>query len=265
MRRGSLFWGAILILFGGLLLANNFGLLPAGTNVFGLIWPVLLIVLGIMGIAQAFSRRSARAEMLRIPQEGASSARITLRHGAGELNLNENAGSGELLDGSFNGGVENHVQRKVDSVSVELQAPETSIPFFTPFDSGRLRWDIGLNRDVSLSLNIETGASQNRLDLKNLLVKDLRLATGASSTEIHFPANAGETRAVLKSGAATVNAYVPAGVAARIQVDSGLSSINIDTARFPRVGNRYESPDFASAENRLSLDIETGVGSISVH
>lgn len=265
MRRGPLFWGTILILFGSLLLANNFGLLPPGTNVFSLIWPVLLIVLGIMGITQAFSRRSSKAEILTIPLEGATSARIVLSHGAGELNLNDQAGAGELLDGAFNGGIENHIQRSTDSVSIDLKAPDISFPFYVPFDSDRLRWNIGLNRNIPLSLEIETGASQNTLDLKNLLVKDLRLATGASSTEIYFPSNAGETRAVLKSGAATVSAFVPAGVAARIEVDSGLSSINIDTARFPQHGDGYESPDFASAENRLILEIETGVGSITVH
>ena len=79
-----------------------------------------------------------------------------------------------------------------------------------------------------------------------------------------LPANAGLCTTKIESGAASVVIQVPAGVAGKIYVQSGLSGINIDTSRFMHSGSYYESPDYASATNKVDIRIETGVGSVSV-
>jgi hypothetical protein len=57
---------------------------------------------------------------------------------------------------------------------------------------------------------------------------------------------------------------VPAGVAARIRTKMGLGGSDIDTARFPRVGDGWESPDFATAANRVEIEAQGGLGSVTV-
>ena len=42
MRRGSLFWGAILVILGILILLDNLGVL-AGVSIWNVFWPLLLI------------------------------------------------------------------------------------------------------------------------------------------------------------------------------------------------------------------------------
>jgi hypothetical protein len=116
-----------------------------------------------------------------------------------------------------------------------------------------------------LYLELETGANEARIDLSELLVTDLRLGSGASSTQITMPANAGSTRAKISTGAASVKVRIPQGVAARIQARGGLASILVDSARFPRSSGIYESSDYAAATNKIDLDIETGVGSVEVN
>jgi hypothetical protein len=58
--------------------------------------------------------------------------------------------------------------------------------------------------------------------------------------------------------------FVPEGVAASITIDSGVSSVNVDEGRFPKAGDRYESPDFESAQNKLTLDIDVGAASLDL-
>ena len=128
-----------------------------------------------------------------------------------------------------------------------------------------LDWSFGLNSGLSLRLEFETGAGEARIDLTHLQVTDLRLQTGASSTDVTLPADAGQTQARIEAGAASVTVRVPSGVAARIRVAGGLASINVDRDRFPREGSIYLSPDYDTASNKVDLDIETGVGSIIVH
>jgi len=127
-----------------------------------------------------------------------------------------------------------------------------------------LDWNVGLNPDIPLDLVFETGASKSRIDLSALKVTELTIRTGASSTELVLPEKAGHTRARISSGAASVEVRVPVGTAARIRGTMGLGSLNVDGQRFPRKDSVYESDGFAAAENTVELDIEGGVGSVSV-
>ena len=67
-----------------------------------------------------------------------------------------------------------------------------------------------------------------------------------------------------ESGAASLTFEVPSGVAARIRTRMAIGSTQIDQARFPSTAGGYESPDFATAANRVEIDLQGGVGSVRV-
>ena len=279
MRNESVVWGFILVLLGGLLLAQNMGWLPANVNVWALIWPLVLVGMGLRMLQRSTRRGSSiEAEALRLPLDGAQSARISMHHGAGELRVDDQAGPDELLSGSFGGGIEQRVSRSGSEALVDLRVPSGNIPGMLPFAGDTLNWTVGLNPNVPLTIIMEVGASRNLLNLRNLQVRELHLQTGASSTEIDLPAHAGQTRATIRCGAASVELRVPPSVAARIHAGGGLASIHVDPLRFLRDasvagsgsggatvgGGDFRSPDYDTAENRIDLDIETGIGSVSI-
>ena len=121
-----------------------------------------------------------------------------------------------------------------------------------------------LSDTLPLELEIKTGASDNTVDLRDLKLTLFRLDTGASSTELDLPAQAGFTRAEIHSGAASVTVRVPHNVAARIRYQASAASVSIDPLRFPKSGAYYQSQDYESAENKVDLMIETGAGSVDV-
>lgn len=261
----GIFWGLVLVLLGGLLLLDNMGYLPANINVWAIFWPLVLIILGIRGVMQAFRPRSeASQEPLRLPLEGARRATVRVHFGAGELNIDDRAANDELVNGTFGGGVEHNLRRGTDETVVDLRMPSQNIPIVWPDGVNGRTWTVGLNPTIPMALDLEVGASSNRLHLRNLLISDLRVQTGASSTEIEMPARAGFTRAVVKSGAASVEVRIPEGVAARINAHGGLHGVSVDEMRFPRSGSEYRSPDYETAANRLDLEFETGLGSVQV-
>jgi hypothetical protein len=90
------------------------------------------------------------------------------------------------------------------------------------------------------------------------------LQTGASETRVLLPRAAGATRVRAEAGAASLILEVPAGVAARIRTRMALGNSRVDEARFPRVGDGYESPDYATAVNRIDVDVQGGVGSVRI-
>ena len=79
-----------------------------------------------------------------------------------------------------------------------------------------------------------------------------------------LPLAAGASDVRAEAGAASLTFIVPTGVAARIRSKMALGSNQVDEARFPRMGDGYQSTDYATAENRVDLDIQGGVGSVRV-
>jgi hypothetical protein len=268
MRRGSLFWGVIFIVVGGIWLLDQLGLL-AGIAVWDLVWPTFLILLGLWALFGATrSVRSAEVEQVTLPLEGAERAKVHLKYRVGRLRLGAGTGSTELIAGSFGGGLDHDMKREGDMLVLDMRLPYRGFPdMVVPWNWGRwagLEWVFSLNSEIQLELDIDTGASDAKLDLENLKVTDLRLNTGASSTEITLPAEAGFTKVEVDAGAASVGIQIPMGVAARIKAVGALAGVTIDKGRFPREGGVYQSPDYETAENKADIDIEMGAGSISV-
>jgi hypothetical protein len=262
MVRGRIFWGLVVLLVGILLLLDNLGYFP-GVNIWGLIWPVFLIALGGWILWNYFSKGSRQVEHVTIPTEGAQRARIRFQHGAGRIDISAGTSQESLIEGDFGGGVDVSKHQSDVGVEIRLKVPGNIFAFdWSPGQS--LDWSMRLNRDIPLTLSLETGASESRLDLSDLRVTDLELRFGAGSTSLTLPTNAGFTRVVIGSGVASLNVIVPQGVAARIHSSGGLSNISVSD-RFARNGNLYQSPDYENAVNKAEMDIEMGVGSVSIH
>jgi len=261
MVRGRIFWGLVVLLVGIMLLLDNLGYLP-GVNIWGLIWPLFLIALGGWILWNYFTRGSRQAEQIAIPIEGAERARIRFQHGAGRIDISAGGSQKNIIEGDFGGGLDITKEQRGDELDIKLNLPISIFPFdWSPGQS--LDWSVRLNREIPLSLSLETGASESRLDLSDIRVTELILKSGASSTMVTLPANASFTKVNIESGAASLKVIVPKGVAARIRSGGGLSNISVSD-RFPKSSGVYQSADYEGAANRVDMDIEMGVGSVSI-
>jgi hypothetical protein len=261
MRRGSLFWGTLLILAGLFFLLDSLNILDI--NVWGLIWPFFLISVGVWFL---LGRRAGwgggESESVSIPLEGAQRAHIKMRHGAGLLRVGSGAGADSLMTGTFDGGLDHQSRRSGDRLDVEMRVP-TRVFGFLP-GTVRLDWSVELNNQVDLSLDVGGGANEAKLDLSELKITNFVMKTGASGTEITMPAMAGHTKAKVESGVASVIIRIPDGVGGNIQAKGDLADISVDTQRFPRSGDTYKSTDYDEAENKIDLHVKTDVGSVKI-
>ena len=254
----SFTWPVVSIGVGLVLLASTTGTLGQGPlELIEEWWPVLLIALGAWFLIGAFVPRPGPNEELVVPLDGASDAAIRIKFGAGELATGK-AAPGNLVDGRFTGGV---VLRRDGAQSIEL-TQDTS--FGIPWLDRRSDWAVGLSGEVPLDLRIDTGAARARIDLSELVVRNLELRTGASETRIRLPRGAGATSVRAETGAASLVIEVPTGVGARIRSRMALGSTDVDQARFPRDASGYASADYATALNRADIDVQGGVGSVRI-
>jgi hypothetical protein len=252
---GSIAW----TLIGVVLLASTTGNLGKGPiELIDEWWPWLAVALGVWYLIGAVVPRGAGpTESLAVPLDGATEAVVRIRFGAGTLSIGA-AASGLLVDGSFRGGV---THRRSAPGRIELEQ-DTSHGW--PWFDRNHDWLAGLTAEVPLDLRIDGGASRNRLDLRELRVRNVELHTGASDTRIVLPRAAGATSIRAETGAASLTLEVPAGVAARIRSRVVLGNVQIDESRFPKSSGGYESADYATAENRVDIDVQGGVGSLRV-
>lgn len=260
-RSGSVFWAVILIVLGAIFLLQNAGILNVG---WGVLWPVLLIALGAWLLLGNFVR-SSRAEVSRtIPLEGARAAHLDVSHGAGELRIGASSDPSALVSNTLDGELKQRVRRDGDRLDVRLSQDRDWGFWMWPGNWGASsRWSMAINREVPLTMALHTGASDARIDLRELQVSDLTVEVGASALDLTLPAS-GRVSARVKAGAADVKVRVPEGVAARIRGVVGVGSLNLDQSRFPQRGGVHESPDYETAANRVELIVEGGAASVRV-
>jgi hypothetical protein len=264
MNRGTAAFGVLLIVVGVVLLAA----ILLGFDAWRVFWPTIIIAAGlwILWGATAVGRHAPESESASLQLEGAGSAALRLRHGAGRLHVTGGAAPGALFAGTFVGGVEVRSTRRGDILDADLSVPSPAFFFPFPWLGWReLSWDVRLSEAVPLALRVESGASQTMLDLTNLRVGELRVGTGASATEIRLPSAAGTTKVRIDGGAASVKLWVPQGVGARIRAEGGLSEIKVDRTRFPRQGIYHQSADYETAANKVDMTVQMGVGSVEVN
>ena len=110
MRNNAIFWAIILIGVGVLLLLGNLGIAVVSG---GAIWGLVLLALGAWLVwgALAAPRGRLEAQAASIPMADATDAVIRISHGAGRLTLAGGAPSGQLVAGSFGGGLDTKTDR----------------------------------------------------------------------------------------------------------------------------------------------------------
>ena len=263
MRRDQLVWGIVLVLLGGLMLANAMGIrLPNGNSLMNIFWPVLLILLGAWILLGVFLKRTPKTESASIDLQGASEADVTIKHGAGRFALHSGAEFNELAHGAFVGGVEYKAAKNGNRLEVRMR-PGTDLLSFPFAAVHHLDWDVSMNPYIPTSLELNLGATESTVDLSDMKITGLKVKTGASDLRMTLPLD-GRFNADFEIGAASTNLFIPDGMEARIQASLGAADLRIDQKRFPRKDGYYESARYETSRNAINIKISAGAASITI-
>jgi hypothetical protein len=127
----------------------------------------------------------------------------------------------------------------------------------------RVLWRVLVSGEKPLNVDARCDASEIDLDFSNTSADIRRLLLNASSGRLVLPSS-GRHTADIDINVSNLEIIVPAGTAARIDAEVGLGILDVDTARFPRQGGVWVSPDYDSASNRISVHIRCDVSTASV-
>jgi hypothetical protein len=299
VRRGGLVGPVILIGLGVVFLLNNLGILSWSMwDVIFRLWPVLLIAAGldiIIGRRSAWGSLLALAltlivlagalwlfgayartgqaglgEEIRQTLDGATEAEVVIAHSVGTLRveslLASRAESANLIEGTIRPGRGEKVARDFaiegEKATFTLRSEGVSVGPFPGGWGGQWTWNLGLNSDIPLDLEISLGVGQSDVDLRDLMVSELDMDMGIGQTTVTLPEE-GRFWARIDGAIGQTTIRIPEGLAVRVHVDTGLAARQLPHNYRCR-DDVCTSPGYESAEDRVDLDVSQAIGNVAV-
>ena len=215
----------------------------------------------------------------------AESVEVEIEMGAGELDVT--GGAAELLDAEFRFNVphwEPEVDYSVRNGNGRLTIKQPSTNGINLPSTYRYEWDIQLNDDVPLDLQVNVGASAGMVDLSGLNLQSLDLRSGAGDVSVWLGDTALETAVVdagvgrlvldlsgewqqdatidVNTGIGDLTVRVPRDVDVEINTDLGIGDLEADG--FARRGGAYVHDAEGGSDVTLTLDVDGGIGQITL-
>ncbi len=228
------------------------------------------------------------SEEIEQPLDDAEFAEINIDSSIGALSVDSLSNDENLIEGKIFS-VEREIIRQDyekdgDEISYYLSSDwKTGAPTsFTGYEKERLSWDLALTQEIPLDLNIDLGVGESTMDLAELEIVDLDLSIGVGQAKVKLPA--GEYRAdvdggvgqtiitlpdegVIKlnvsGGIGEIVINIPEGMEAKIYVDRGIAGFSAPSG-YIQDEDSYISPNYDDAENYIILNLDQGIGNISI-
>lgn len=270
---GLILRGTPLETLGGLVVAATFGLMFGG----------LIATGGDFGSfgacgdergATPFAAREGRLE---------GSSKIEIAFDCGELNVVAEEGSGWRVEGTDEDGSGPTIEAAADSLDVRDRAGDRA-PF--GFLGTKDSWQVTLPAGPALDIDASVNAADSTFDLRATELAAFGLAVNAGSARVDLgdarltgalevSVNAGSGRLVLPDGsfggnlsvnAGSLRMCAPEGAGLRIVMDTNITgSNNFEAQGLVRNGTSYETPGYATATDRITLEASANAGSITLN
>jgi len=303
MKPSHIFWGLLFVGLGLLVLINNFTTIFMDWATIWKLWPLTIVLIGLSILVKHQYGKSVIAGLAAIVLALAIFASFkTATHFISndfQINfgddadyefstsefteqydstlqfatLNFEAGAGEFIiaDTSNNLVAARTEGHKNNYKLTRLDTDSSSVIDFDMGDKAIFRFgkgyknkvDIALNNKPVWDMNFNVGAASMDFDLTKFKTKNVNVDMGAASIKIKLGNLYPETEISVDAGASDINIFIPKGSGCKIVTDGALSSKHF--SEFEKIdSDNYETDNFQEAVNKVYIEIDCGVSSISV-
>ncbi|MGX6443402.1 toast rack family protein [Neobacillus sp. K501] len=210
-----------------------------------------------------FAKGNEDSSNVNIDKDKAKELQLELNIGAGELNVSQ--GADEWVEGSIVytnkkwEPVVSYERKGKKGIAVIEQEHEG---IFNNVKIGEIKntWDLKLNDQVPIDLQVNSGASETKLDLNGLKIKDLEVNAGVGDITIDLSGKWKESFDVsLDMGVGQSTIILPSDVGVKIEISKGIGEAEL--SGFISKGNGvYVNEAFEDADVVINVSTELGVG-----
>ncbi len=227
---------------------------------------LVLILGGVSGCGLVNNAGNVLTENLSEPLNDATTAKIDIDTGTGNLTIDRLTGGEQLLASGTLQYFENlglptrTLVSFLGQATLTLKWGDSGAPCL-----GAIEWQIHLNPTVSSDITAHSGGGNIKLDLAGMAVTRVSADTGGGNVDVVLPDNASSLNVKASTGAGNVVVLVPSGIAAKIHATSGLGKVIVDS-RFSKIDDKtYQSPDYDGAANKVEITVNSGAGNVEVN
>lgn len=294
---GGLFIGLLLVAIGVCALLANLGILnQVAIERLWRISPVALIALGILVILyRTLSRRVAailgvlvgililggaisyaatgagvvgeRTFDFNGPVAGATEVKLVIHGGAVQLNVHGGADiGGDLYRAHLvTPGSGSDPTVTLNGSTLDVQMPDSS-GFWFFGNIGAREADITLNENVKWSVDIEGGAQSGTMDFSNVQLTGIAVNGGASNLTATLGLPGRDVPISIGGGASHLVFHAPQGVAAKVTINGGASSMHFDGENVSAFtgGATRQTSTYDTSTSRYTITVDGGASDVTL-
>lgn len=224
---------------------------------------ILLIALLIGGIGACVRVGELKEETQAVQLGEAETVDVELKIGTGELKLR--GGASELMEGYFLYNIDRwrpevayHVFGKRGTLKVR-QTKTSGMPI----GNAKNKWEISLNNEVPIDLEVDFGVGQGKLDFRGIKLKSLSIDMGVGELIVDLTGDRNMSLDVMiDGGVGSGTIYLPEEIGVRVKVDGGLGSI--DAIGMNKDGHVFTNDAYGKTDVLMDIEIDAGIGSLDL-
>jgi hypothetical protein len=288
------FLGIFTIAIGAIILINNLNIYPFGFNI-AVLWPLFIVFIGlslfkkknivstavgsVITIVCAvlffsivvsytvgslhFVYQSNITPIYIVKDINLEKAEIELNVGPGKVNV-YGVNSDNLIEGKFSTNVmkseiKQSISGTIQKVSISLQGKNGLMMKGSGLES---QFNVGIDENTPLDFVLNSGGSNNDVDLSEVKAENIKVATGASNFSLKI-GDSVDSSVIIEAGVSSIDLNLPEDAGVQIKIESGFSSQELQG--FSLVGdNTYQSLNYDSKERKINIEIMMGMASLKI-
>ena len=214
-----------------------------------------------------FTVGETKEEDKTIDASGEKELKVDLNIGVGKLEVKGSCD--KILDAKFTYNVERwrpgvDYSKTGDKGNLKISNPKGS---FNCINGNKVKnqWDISLNKDIPLSIDLEAGVVGDcNLNLSDMNLRQLIIEAGVGNVKVDASGDyKNDIDVKVEGGVGNTTIYVPENMGVKVNAEKGVGRINADG--FKKQGsNTFINDSYESSRNRMEVDVEAGVGNITI-
>jgi hypothetical protein len=203
-----------------------------------------------------------------VDSAGIESGTITLKMGVGELEVSSGAPSGSLVDGKLEYNVPSWKPKVVQAqggktAQLSIEQPSSTRTSSNSGGHTENHWTLQVAPTIPVTMDIECGVGNAKLDLGALKLRGLALNVGVGQIEVDLRGRPDHDYTVkIHGGVGETTVHLPTEAAIRANVQSGLVPVKVEGLE--KHGDTWESAGSGAAAPVIRLEVEGGIGQIKI-
>lgn len=287
-RIGRIFWGLLLVLIGGLVLASNYGLVSVDWFNLWRLWPLFIVAIGLsiltfrgwagrllsvvfvilalsavtyaLVYAPQDTRQTSTYNIKSQKIDSATVADINIKTGLSQLGINTTDQT-DVVQAHLESNISNLTNNTTLVGTTQTTNIITDATSDWPAGDIDNQLYVNVTRSLPIRLSLDIGASNITADLSLARLQNLDIKSGATKSDIKLGDSEDLMTVNLESGASSFLIKVPSSSGVSVKID-GVTSNHLNG--LIKKGDRYESANYESAIKKININGQLGLASFTL-